>query len=314
MQEIRSKAHLLAFPATLRLEAFAGTRRGRFACYFASLLIGICIFAPPLKDLMAMSLSSELYDYIPLMFPLTGYLLVRERKEIFNSPAYSFAYGVPVLILSLAAGASGLWYMGVLSPEDHLCVMSFSFWLFLMGTFILFFGARAFVKAIFPMCMLLFTVPLPAWLLDHLVELLRQGSYLSTSWIFHALGFVPLEVGFSFTLPQISITVAKNCSGIHFCTALVINALLGSRYYLRSWVNRLLLPICAVLIAMFKNGVRIAALTLAAIYVNPDILSTVWHRDLGIIIFGLGFALLTLVLLVMRKLEKRKPNEPAVAA
>ncbi len=310
----KTPAPLLVVPADSLLKTFANGRRGRFACYFTSFFIGICIFAIPLKELMEMSIRSELYDYVPLMFALTGYLMVRERGEVFESTGWSFGYGVPVLILSLAAGAAGLKYMEALRPEDYLCVMSFSFWLFLMGTFILFFGTRAFVKALFPLCMLLFTVPLPASLLDKIVELLREGSYLSASWIFHALGFIPLENGFSFTFPEVSINVAKNCSGIHSCTALIIMALLCGRYFLRSRVNRLLLVICTVLIATFKNGVRIAALTLAAIYLNPHILSTYWHKDGGVIIFALGVGWLALVLLALRKLEKRKPIEPATAA
>ncbi|MDR3569108.1 MAG: exosortase/archaeosortase family protein [Syntrophobacteraceae bacterium] len=314
MQENKSHARLLAFPSDSQIETFANSRRRRFAYYFASLFVGICLFAVPLKALLAMSISSELYDYIPLMFALCGYLLIKERKEVFENPDWSFGYGLPVLVLSLAAAAAGLNYRDVLKPEDYLCVMSFSFWLYLMGTFLLFFGPAAFAKAIFPLFMLLFTVPLPAWLLDNAVELLREGSYFSAGWIFHTLGMVPLEHGFSFTFPEISIEVAKECSGIHSCTALVIMALLCGRYFLRSGVNKFLLAICAALIATFKNGVRIAALTLAAIYIDPNILETAWHRNGGIIIFGLGVGWLALVLLAMRKVEKRKLHQPASVA
>jgi exosortase len=302
-----NKSTGLAFPADSRFEAFSNGRRRWFAYYFASLLVGVCLFASPLKELLAMSMRSELYDYIPLMFAISGYLLIKERREIFGQVARSPGQGIPVLIVSLAAAGAGLRYGEVLRPEDYLCIMSFSFWLYLMGTFLLFFGPRAFAKATFPLGMLLFTVPLPALLLDKLVEVLQRGSYISASWIFHALGLAPLEHGFLFAFPQITIEVAKQCSGIHSCTALVIMALLCGRYYLRSRINRLLLAICAALIATFKNGVRIAALTLAAIYIDPHILETAWHRNGGIRIFGLGLGLLLLVLLAMRKLEKRKP-------
>ena len=305
MQNDKNQASLDAFPGALGADAFANGNRRRFAYYFATVFIGICIFALPLKDLIEMSLRSEYYGYIPLMFPLCGYLLVRERKGVFVSPGWSLGYGAPVLILSLAAAAAGLKYMGVRGLEDYLCVMSFSFWLFLMGTFLLFFGPGVFRKATFPLFMLLFTVPLPAWFLDKAVGLLQVGSYLSASWIFHALGFVPIEHGFTFIFPEISIEVARECSGIHACTALVILALFCARYFLRSGVNGVLLVILAVPIATFKNGLRIVALTLATIYIDSNILSTCWHRDGGIIIFGFGLALLALVLLVMRKLEKK---------
>lgn len=303
MPNDKSPASLDSFPAALQAGPFANGGRRRFILYFASLLVGISLFFLPLKALFQMSFKSELYDYIPWMYPLCAYLLVMDRKQVFGHTRWSFGSGAPVLILSLAAAAAGFRY--TLGPENYLCVLSFSFWLFLMGTFLLFYGPGAFLKGSFPLFMLLFTVPLPARLLNEIVGLLQRGSYLSASWIFHLAGFVPIEHGFSFTFPEISIEVARECSGIHACTAMVILALLGGRYFLHSKVNRTLLAILAVPIATFKNGVRIAALTLSAIYIDPNILATDWHRDGGIIIFGLGFALLALVLLGMRKLEKK---------
>ncbi len=314
MQNDKSPASLDSVPATLQAGSLANGGRRRFMLYCVSLLVGIGLFALPLKALVEMSLKSELYDYIPLMFPLCGYLLVMDRKQVFEHTRWSFGWGAPILILSLVVAAAGRKF--VFGHEDYLCVLSFSFWLFLMGIFLLFFGPGAFLKASFPLFMLLFTVPLPTPLLDEIVGLLQRGSYLTASWIFHLAGQVPIEHGFSFTFPQISIEVARQCSGIHACTAMVILALLGGRFFLRSKVNRTLLAILAVPIATFKNGVRIAALTLAAIYIDPNILSTYWHRDGGIIVFGLGFALLALVLLGMRKLEKmshrRREENPEV--
>ncbi|MGC8495152.1 MAG: exosortase/archaeosortase family protein [Syntrophobacteraceae bacterium] len=298
------------FPATLPAEIFSNGGRRRLILYFVALVVGIGLFFLPLKALFQMSFKSELYDYIPWMFPLCGYLLVSERRQIFTRTDWSLGWGAPVLLLSLAVGAAGL-KLG-LGHEDYLCVLSFSFWLFLMGTFLLFFGPGAFRKASFPLFMLLFTVPLPARVLSETVGLLREGSYLSASWLFHLTGLVPIERGFSFTFPEISIEVARECSGIHACTAMVILALLSGRYFLRSKINRTLLAILAVPIATFKNGVRIYALTLAAIYIDPNILSTYWHRDGGVIIFSLGAGILVLVLLGMRKLEKRQVGKSKV--
>ena len=176
-------------------------RARRFAYYFASLFLGICIFALPLKDLIAMSLQSELYSYIPLIFVVSCYLLASGRKEIFDNPAWSFGYGPPVLILSLAAGVAGLKYAVLLGPNDGLCVMAFSFWLFLMGTFILFFGTRTLMKAIFPLALLLLTIPFPGLLLDKIVTFLQATSFTATGLIFNVLGFFPLEQGFRIQVP-----------------------------------------------------------------------------------------------------------------
>jgi len=287
-----------------RIEGHVNHRARRFAHYYAALFIGSCIFALPLKELIGMSLQSELYSYIPLMFATSCYLLVSGRKGIFDNPSWSFGSGSFVLILSLAAGVAGLKYAALLGANDWLCVTGFSFWLYLMGTFILFFGARTFKKAIFPMALLLLTIPFPALLLDKIVGFLQAASFTMTGWIFNALGFFPLQQGFAFKFPEITIEVATQCSGIRSSIALVIMSLLCGHFFLRSNLNRILLVVFAVLIAIFKNGVRIVGLTLGAIYVDPRILSSVLHKSGGIPVFILAFALLSVVVLVMRKLEK----------
>src|SRR5208283_3766458 len=120
-------------------------------------------------------------------------------------PAWSFGYGASVLVLSLAAGVAGLKYAALLGANDGLCVMAFSFWLFLMGTFILFFGTRTFMKAIFPLALLLLTIPFPGLLLDKIVGFLQAASFSVTGLIFNVLGFFPLEQGFEFKFPGESI-------------------------------------------------------------------------------------------------------------
>jgi exosortase len=284
-----------------------GDRR-RFAYYFGALCMGTAIFFLPLRELIAMSLHSELYNFIPAIFLISAYLAASERKRIFSHTRYDFCYGTCVLVFSIAAGAAGLKYGGGISSEDYLCVMSFSFWLYLVGIFIIFFGVGALAEALFPLGLLLFAVPIPSIFRDKFTVLLQTGSYLVAGRIFHALGFFPGEQGFTFTFPEISIKVARECSGIHSCVVLVILSLLAGRFLLRSKLSRIILVASAVLIATIKNGARIVALTLAAIYVDPDILSTFWHRDGGFLIFGFAFAGLMLVVLLMRKLERRKQD------
>ena len=165
------------------------------------------------------------------------------------------------------------------------------------------FGMRAFRKALFPLFLLLFTVPFPTSLLDKIVGILQTASFTMSGWIFNALGFFPLQQGFKFVFPEMTIEVATECSGIRSGMALVILSLLSGHLFLRSNLNRILLIVFAVLIAIFKNGVRIVGLTLGAIYVDPRILTSFVHKSGGVPVFILGFALLSLVVLVMKKLE-----------
>jgi exosortase len=310
IQDNKGAAPFNDFRVDTRIGGHVNALSNRFAYYVVSLFLGVCVFALPLKELITMSLDSELFSFIPLIFVTSIYLVVNGRKEIFDEPSWSFGYGAPVLIMSLAAGVAGLKHAAVLGPNDYLCVMMFSFWLFLTGTFLLFFGKRIFIKAIFPLAMLLFIIPFPALLLDKIVDFLQMASYTVTSLIFNALGFFPLEQGFSFKFPEITIEVAKQCSGIRSGMSLLILSLLCGHLFLRSSLNRILLAIFAVLIAIFKNGVRIVGLTLGAVYVDPRIMASDVHKKGGYPVFALAFLMLMTVVIVMRKLEKRRRDIP----
>ncbi len=295
-----------AFPAAPCATLPKNRGSGRYAFYFVLLFIGLFLFAFPLKALIAMSLKSQLYNYIPAIYFLSAYFLVSERGRIFSHSRHAFGCGLSVVSLSAAAAVTGLLLGARLAPGDYLCIMAVSFWLYLTGAFITCFGLEAFSKASFPLALLLLTVPLPSRLLSVIIVLLKTCSYKTAAWLFHLLGLFPVEQGFTFSFPPISIKVANACSGIHSCLSLVITALLGGHLFLRSKLNRVWLILCAVLIATFNNAVRIVALTLAALYIDPDILSTAWHRYAGIPVFALAFAWLAMIVLFMQKMERRK--------
>ena len=68
MHENKGTTPLDVFPAVPLIEGHANNCSRRFTYYFASLFLGICAFSLPLKELIAMSLQSELYSHIPLMY------------------------------------------------------------------------------------------------------------------------------------------------------------------------------------------------------------------------------------------------------
>ncbi len=314
IRDNKSAAPLKIFSDGSEIGGRVNARSGRFACYFASLFLGIGIFAWPLKELITMSWHSELYSFIPLIFVTSGYLLASSRKEIFDEPAWCFSYGVLVLIFSAAAGVAGLEKAAVLEPNDYLCIITFSFWLFLIGTFILFFGRLTFKKAIFPLTILLFIIPFPELVLNKIVGLLQVASYSVTGWIFNGLGFFPLEQGFTFKFPEITVEVARQCSGIRSGISLIIVSILCGNLFLRSSLNRILLVIFSVPIAIFKNGVRIVGLTLSTIYVDHRVISSNFHRKGGYPVFILALSMLMAIVTLMRKLEKRRMKKEASAS
>jgi exosortase/archaeosortase family protein len=109
-----------------------------------------------------------------------------------------------------------------------------------------------------------------------------------------------------FQLPFIAIEVADACSGIRSSIGLLITSLLAGYMFLAKVHNRLLLLLAIVPITIFKNGVRIVTLSLLSIHVDPSYLSGQLHHEGGIVFFMISLALLTPILLLLMRSERRR--------
>jgi exosortase/archaeosortase family protein len=87
---------------------------------------------------------------------------------------------------------------------------------------------------------------------------------------------------------------------------MLITCLLAAHFYLRTRWGMLLFILLVIPVAMIKNGIRIATLTLLSLYVDPSFLKGSLHRDGGFVFFFLGLAILAVALIWIRKAERRR--------
>src|SRR5262249_13253855 len=148
---------------------------------------------------------------------------------------------------------------------------------------------------------LLFAIPIPDELLRRIVFWLQSGSAAIAEVFFNLSGAPVLRDGFIFRLPKISIEVAQECSGIRSSLALLILALLVAHFSFRPFWKKLVFVFAGLCMMLIKNGIRIAALTLLANYVNPNFLYGNLHHQGGVVFFLIGLALLLPVFWFLRK-------------
>jgi len=170
-------------------------------------------------------------------------------------------------------------------------------------------AARA---AMFPLAFLVFMVPMPAIAIDAATRFLKVGSTELVAGLFTLTGTPNFRQGFVFTLPEFVIEIADECSGIRSSIALLLTSLLVGHAFLRSPWGRLALVVVILPIALFKNAVRIVALSLLAIHVNPSFLTGQLHHEGGILFFLMALGLLLPIFLLVRRFEKPVP-EPVQA-
>ena len=281
-------------------------RNWRFLLFNAAF---VTIFFGPLWDLMLTSWQSGYYTYIPFIPFISAYLLYENRQAIFSqeessSVAGYFATGIGILLLVIAGNRKDL-----LCHNDHLALLAFSMVMIWIGGFTLVYGIRASRAGAFPLLFLLFAVPIPDKMLDGTIVFLQTGSADISYWFLKAAGMPIARDGFVFHLPTMDIEVAKECSGIRSSLSLVITGSLAAGFFLRTGWARVLLMLSIVPIAIIKNGVRIASLSLLGVYWDERILASDLHRKGGFVFFILALVLAGGVMVLLRKMENRKPVE-----
>ena len=272
--------------------------------FFLFTTVALIMAYTPVKALYS-SNKSEYYSHIALIPLVSIYLIYIKRKEIFAKVNYLFVVGIPVLLLGIALFLGGFIWGASLDKNNYASLIDFSIFIFINGAFVLLYGMQAYRSALFPLLFLIFSVPIPSALMDNIIHFLQVGSTEFTNLLFLASGVPFVRDGFVFHLPNISVEVAKQCSGIRSGMAIFIVTILADYMFLKSYWKRIFLVICAVLIAMFKNGIRILSLSLLGNYVDPRILSSSLHREGGTPFFILALLLLAPILFFLRRSEKK---------
>ena len=264
-------------------------------------------FHSQFRYLILISLHNELYSHILLIPLVSGFFLYREREEIFREKKYSPAVGAVILIAGVNILLTGSINREKLSQNDYLTFVISSAAVLWIGGFVLFYGTETFRRALFPLLFLFFVVPLPDFLVKNTVNLLKVASADVSSGIFELTGVPFIREGFQFHLPDISIEVAEQCSGIRSTIALFITGIIAARMFFKKWWKRLLLIMCVFPLTVFKNGLRIVTLSLLAQYYDRDILSSLLHVQGGILFFSFAvFCLVGIILLLRPEYGKRR--------
>src|SRR5882762_2449238 len=260
------------------------------------------LFGRPLIALIHLSLSNDDASHLILIPFLTAGLVFIERRTIFKHPSFSAGGGI-FLFLSVIIALSVRLAGDMVTPDLRLTGHVLAVLLLWIAGFAFSFGKAAVKSAYFPFLFLFLAVPLPNFLLERIIALLQAGSAEITEVLFNLTGVPALREGLVFHLARVNIEVASECSGIRSTIALFILALHVVHYGLHALWKKLFFLTCAFFMMILKNGIRIATLTLLAIYVDPDFLTGKLHHQGGIVFFLLGLLLLLPILLLLQRGE-----------
>jgi exosortase len=280
-------------------------RHARAHTAFVGLVIlSVIIFWRTFHTLVLFSLDHESSSHILLIPLVSVYLLWTERSRIFQVVRPSPVPGTTLVVAAIALYLFTATRWSVQDPDEFLPGATLSIVLLWLGGFLLCYGVLAWRRASFSLLFLLLMVPLPPALLEHSIYSLQQGSTEIAYLLFKAVGVPVLRQGFLLTVPGVTIEVARECSGIRSSVALFITCLLAAHLFLRTKWRMLVFVLLAFPVAIIKNGIRIATLTLLSVYVDPGFLTGRLHHEGGFVFFLLALAILFPVLMLLQKSER----------
>jgi exosortase C (VPDSG-CTERM-specific) len=282
--------------------------RPQFRKFGLAAAVLVFIFAEPLWRLARFAALDELFSYILLIPFLCAYLAWLQKKRL---PAIS----PPAKALAVLAIAGGIaltawnWFAGGMAV-DRLALTTLSFLLFLTGAGCLFLGGALMRALTFPFAMLVFMVPFPTWLRQGLETFLQQGSAFCADWMFTVSDVPTLRTGLMFQLPNISLLVAPECSGIHSTVVLFITSLVAGHFFLRQPWQRAVLCLAVIPLALVRNGFRVFVLGELCTHLGPQMIDSPIHHRGGPIFFVLSLIPFFLLLYFLIKCGRPKNSGP----
>jgi exosortase len=279
-----------------RLTTLRQTNSTRWLLYSLWMGLSLIVFFRPLAAVVHFAAHNGDASHIFLIPFIFAGVIYLEHRQIFQHLAYDFKLAASLFSAAAALGATTFLYRSSWSSSETLSAYTLALVLLCIAGFALFFGRAATRAARFSLLLLILAVPLPDFVLAQFVYLLQKGSAELVAALFDLTNIPFLRQGFIFDLGRFSIEIAQECSGIRSSMAVLILALLAAHFYLRSFWKQALFLLCSLLIMIVKNGVRIATLTVLALYVNPSFLFGKLHRDGGVVFFLLGLLLLVPIL------------------
>ena len=273
---------------------------------FSSLVaISIVLWWSALASLFTLAVRDEQYTHILLIVPISACFIFLEWKSPARRSGLSAAAGSVLLAALLAK-----YFVKGLSSSDlrlSLTILALVTWW--VGAFILCFGMRAFWRALFPLCFLLWMVPLPQSVLNPIVARLQQGSAASAH-VFFAAADIPVEQrGTLVHIRGLTLEVAPECSSIRSSMVLVVTTMALAQLLLLSFWRKAVVFAVAIPLSVVKNGLRIFVLGVLATRVDPSYLTGRLHRQGGIIYFLIALVGIFLLLWILRRGENQKPRQ-----
>ncbi len=302
-------------PRAAVVESGTATKQRRAIVRFALWAVVVtAAFAGPLWVLVRFAARSDLFSHILLIPFVSAYLIWKRPSSDPLPPATRSGLALVPAALSLLL-LLVYWLVlrprGALPATDYLSLMTTAYLGLLLAGALAFFGWELVKTLSFPIAFLVFMIPWPNAVIDAVETGLQYASAEAASGFLTLSGTPFLQDGRVFQLPGITIQVAQECSGVRSSLVLFITSLLAAQLLLRARWRRWVLVLAVIPLGILRNGFRILTIAMLCVHVDPGMIDSPIHHRGGPLFFALSLIPFFLLLLWLRKAERRLQGNAA---
>jgi exosortase len=239
------------------------------------------------------------------LVPLVALFLVwRERKNLKKcllKPCWSD--GLALLILAQAGRTYGLLFMYE-SAERYSLVLTIA------GLVLMVAGRQVFRRVLWILLILLLMVPLPGRVHNMISGPLQNMATTGAVFLMEAFGLRVSQQGNVMMLNQDTpLGVAEACSGLRMLTAFIIVAAFIAYMVKRSRLQKVVLLVSSIPVAVICNIVRIFVTVVLMLQVSTDVADKFFHDFAGLVMMPAAVLLMFGELWLMDKLTLPESNQ-----
>jgi exosortase len=238
------------------------------------------------------------------------YIVNARRRDLLTGVHPGSIWGLPVVILSLAAYTACIYLKIGYLPDLSLVSM-------IAGLVLLVVGWRALWLTLFPIGFLMLAIPPPERIYRAFTQPLQHGvAVVSTALLNLFPGADVSHEGFQVNFQMSSgltgsFAIAGACSGMRSLMAFIALGLAMAYFTPRAIWQRIAMAVVVLPVAVFCNVLRVLITGALQMYGYAHLAKGTTHTMLGFLSFGIGFALYLLILYVLDHLYvEEAPDGP----
>ena len=269
---------------------------GMLSVIFA--LLGF-IFYDALYEMEHIWSIKEEYGHGYIIPFITLFLIWQKSDQLENIIFNGSWSGLILILLGLV-----LYYLGTLS--SIYTITQYAFVIMLYGVILSVLGTRAFKIILVPLLILLFMIPLPAFLLNNLSSQLQLiSSQIGVEFI-RMFGISVFLEGNVIDLGVFKLQVVEACSGLNYLFPLMTLSFISAYFFTGAFWKKAIIFLSSMPITIVMNSFRIGAIGVMVEYWGIEMAEGFLHDFEGWAVFMSCIAILIAEMWILAKLGKNK--------